>query len=69
MSIRTHRGTIPALPELGQAMSKLEVNLPVPRLSTPGSPDNENDGQSPFIQDATVLSTLSDVVYSHGHPS
>ncbi|KAJ5570946.1 hypothetical protein N7535_004606 [Penicillium sp. DV-2018c] len=52
--VKSHRDTIPSLPTLGKALSILNVTLPVPRISTPGSPDSENDDGKPrFIQDAT----------------
>lgn len=53
----THKGTIPALPKLGQALSRLGLEVQVPKL-TPG----RNDGHKGFIQDATVLSTFLDIV-------
>lgn len=63
MNVRSYWGTIPALPKLGQAMSKLEFEIPIPKAPTPDDgkdPDEGDDeGRSRFIQDATVLlSTL-----------
>lgn len=69
MTIQTYGGTIPTLPKLGQAMSKLAVEIPLPKTPTsqlPGGDDN-GDGQPHFIQDATVLSTFMDAIYLTGH--
>lgn len=73
MTVRTHEGTIPALPELGQAMSKIGIEVPIPKVPSPGSPDDDgdpdgddDDGESHFIQDATVLSTLIDAIHFRG---
>lgn len=48
---------IPVLPNLGTALSSLELDIPVPKLGAP-----EDDGQPHFIKDATVLSALADIL-------
>lgn len=53
VSIQTHAGTIPALPELGKALSTVPFNISIPQLSTPGTPPDDKEGPH-FIQDATV---------------
>lgn len=57
VTIQTHEGTIPALPDIGKGLSAVLIDVPVPRLSTPGSPDGDDeDNHTPrFIQDSTVL--------------
>lgn len=66
-TIQTYEGTIPMLPKLGQAMSRLAVDVPLRRVPAPGGDDGETpEAQPHFIQDATVLSTLLDAVYQ-GH--
>ncbi|KAK4242182.1 RAVE protein 1 C terminal-domain-containing protein [Achaetomium macrosporum] len=65
VTIRTHRGTIPTLPLLGEALSHLNITLPAPRLKLPGGDgdgDSEDDDQQArFIRDATfhVLSSTA----------
>ncbi|KAJ5232458.1 hypothetical protein N7468_005414 [Penicillium chermesinum] len=55
VTIRAHEGTIPALPELGKAMSDLEIVIPLPPFSGPGSPDDDGgDKRTPLLQDATL---------------
>ena len=71
-AVQTHRGTIPTLPKLGEAMSKIAVEVPLPKVSAPRLPGDDNgeqgdDGQPHFIQNATVLSTFLDAVYLAGH--
>lgn len=67
VTIRTHRGTIPALPFLGEALSHMNFTLPAPRLRLPGD-DSDDDGegngedkQAHFIRDATfhILSSTA----------
>lgn len=67
MTVQAYRGTIPTLPKIGQALSKLALKVPFPKIPTPQLPGDDNgphdDGQPHFIQDATVLSTFMDAVY------
>ncbi|KAE8353904.1 hypothetical protein BDV28DRAFT_132167 [Aspergillus coremiiformis] len=53
VTIRSHKGTIPALPELGQALSRLGLEVQIPRVPVSGNPGGE-DGKQKFIQDATL---------------
>ncbi|KAJ5446936.1 hypothetical protein N7445_001757 [Penicillium cf. griseofulvum] len=54
ITIKSHRNTIPSLPRLGEALSVLNITVPVPRISIPSSPGSDDDDQKPhFIQDAT----------------
>lgn len=50
LTARTHRGSIPTVPLLGEALSKLSVTLPTPRIRIPGQ---ESDVNQRFIKDAT----------------
>ncbi|KAL4878544.1 hypothetical protein BJY04DRAFT_110477 [Aspergillus karnatakaensis] len=58
VTISTHEGTIPALPKLGLALSRLGLEVQVPKLSPGGdpghNPDQPNGGHKGFIQDATL---------------
>ncbi|KAL2185362.1 hypothetical protein L209DRAFT_733240 [Thermothelomyces heterothallicus CBS 203.75] len=68
VTLRTHRGTIPSLPQLGEALARLSFTLPAPRLRFPGQDsddddgDDEDEGEQPrFIRDATfhILSSTA----------
>ncbi|CAM1503868.1 Fc.00g014590.m01.CDS01 [Cosmosporella sp. VM-42] len=50
LTARTHRGSIPTVPLIGEALSKLSVTLPTPRIRLPGDDSGENQR---FIKDAT----------------
>ncbi|KAL4921241.1 hypothetical protein BDW62DRAFT_175259 [Aspergillus aurantiobrunneus] len=58
--ITTHEGTIPALPKLGHAISRLGFEVQIPKLTPGGDPDSDpdqpgdNNGHKGFIQDATL---------------
>lgn len=59
VTVKTHRGSIPGQPLLGSALSKLSLNLTVPRLRVPSGPDDDPDEDKEarkghFIQDATM---------------
>ena len=60
LTLRTHNGSIPALPHLGAALSNFSVELPTPKLTppkNPSHPDRDPDDDGPrFIDDATVCS-------------
>ncbi|KAK4141274.1 RAVE protein 1 C terminal-domain-containing protein [Dichotomopilus funicola] len=55
VTIRTHRSSIPSLPRLGEALSRLNLTLPTPRLRLPdrGDRDDQNNSAPQFIRDAT----------------
>lgn len=70
MTIQTYEGTIPALPNLGRALSSLGIDIQVPRLHPPGSPGGDGEGTGDddatrFIQAATVLSTFIEAISSN----
>ena len=68
MTVQTHEGTIPSLPELGKALAKLNISVPAPKLGYPEDPDpgdGDGDGESDgddnrprFIKEATVSKRL-----------
>lgn len=47
---KTHRGSIPNVPLIGEALSKLNITLPTPRIRLPG---DDSDTNTRFIKDAT----------------
>ncbi|RDW57138.1 uncharacterized protein DSM5745_11536 [Aspergillus mulundensis] len=60
VTMKTHQGTVPALPRLGQALSRLGFEVQMPKLTPVGNPDGDpgqpgrDDGHKGFIQDATL---------------
>lgn len=60
--MQTHKDTFPNIPSLGQALSNIRFDVPVPKLGAPddgGDDSNGNNNENPrFIKDATVLSPL-----------
>ncbi|KAJ5747773.1 uncharacterized protein N7511_009469 [Penicillium nucicola] len=53
ITMKPHKNTIPSLPNLGRALSNISISVPVPSISPPGSPGNDNDERPHFIQEAT----------------
>ncbi|KAM0427299.1 hypothetical protein ACHAPT_007734 [Fusarium lateritium] len=50
LTARTHKGSIPSIPLIGKALSKINVTLPTPRIRIPGEDEN---AKPRFIADAT----------------
>ncbi|GAB1313036.1 regulator of (H+)-ATPase in vacuolar membrane [Madurella fahalii] len=70
VTVRTHRGTIPSLPRIGEALSRLNLTLSAPRLRLPPPPGRGGGGgggggdeedERRFIRDATfhILSSTA----------
>ncbi|OQE36326.1 hypothetical protein PENCOP_c012G04621 [Penicillium coprophilum] len=69
ITIKSHRNTIPYLPHLGEALSILNITVPVPRISIPGSPDSDDEDKEPhFIQDATFYLWSSTAEFTLSSP-
>lgn len=65
VAIQSHRKSIPSLPDLGEALSVLNITVPVPRMNIPGSPGSGDEDFKPhFIQDATVSRSLPQVSFA-----
>jgi hypothetical protein len=71
ITLQSHKGSIPGLPDLGEALSKIPFDIQIPQLHIPRNDDGEepgegdgedDDGKLHFIKDATVLSSLIDTV-------
>ncbi|MCJ1283836.1 hypothetical protein MMC26_003167 [Xylographa opegraphella] len=61
LTLRTHNGTIPMHPNLGEALSSIEIEIPTPKLDPPKNPnhpdwdEDDRDDKAPrFIDDATM---------------
>ncbi|KAF4420004.1 hypothetical protein FACUT_11320 [Fusarium acutatum] len=52
LTARTHKRSVPNVPIIGEALSKINITLPTPRITVPG--EDEHEGEKPhFIADAT----------------
>lgn len=62
ITLQAHEGSIPGLPDMGRALSGIQLDVLIPSFGAPGDDDDDHDddsGKSPrFIKDATVLSSL-----------
>ncbi|KAA8649121.1 hypothetical protein EYZ11_000666 [Aspergillus tanneri] len=56
VTVQSHNGTIPSLPQLGQALSRLGFDFQVPKVPVRRAPGKEpDDDEGPgFVQDATL---------------
>nr|POE85443.1 hypothetical protein CFP56_43759 [Quercus suber] len=56
LELKLHSGSIPALPKLGEALSRFSIEMPTPRLGPPGGNGGSDgkDGKQTFIRDATM---------------
>jgi Protein of unknown function (DUF3712) len=69
LTFKTYEGTVPSNPALGRALSGFEVTIPTPRLSGPSKPgngdgDKDGDNKPHFIEEATVVPTLLELLSS-----
>ncbi|PMB73319.1 hypothetical protein BM221_000740 [Beauveria bassiana] len=51
VTLRSHRGSLPNLPELGEALSRINLTFPAPRLELPGD-GSKHDKSDGFLRDA-----------------
>ncbi|KAH6610199.1 hypothetical protein Trco_000219 [Trichoderma cornu-damae] len=51
LTFRTHKGSIPGAPIIGDALSRFNITLPTPRIKLPGDKDGRNQGKT-FVRDA-----------------
>ncbi|OOQ82149.1 hypothetical protein PEBR_41813 [Penicillium brasilianum] len=71
VTIKTHEGTFPTLPDLGKALSVLSFDVPVPHMSMPRAPGDDDDDDKPpkYIQEATLHLFSSTVEFTVFSPS
>lgn len=67
LGIRTHSGSIPTMPGLGEALSKINITIPTPHLSLPGD-DDDAAGDSRFIRDTTFHIFSSTATFTLASP-
>lgn len=67
LEIKTHRHSVPSMPQLGEALSKLNFTIPTPRLQLPGD-DEDEAGDSRFIRDATFHLFSSSATFTLASP-
>ncbi|KAL7923011.1 hypothetical protein ACQKWADRAFT_290963 [Trichoderma austrokoningii] len=52
LTLKTHQGSIPGLPIIGDALSKFNVTLPTPRIRLPGDKRHGRSQGKNFVRDA-----------------
>lgn len=70
ITLRTHRDSIPRMPLVGEALSHMNLTLPAPRFSLPGSDTRPEGERQHFVHDATFhifSSTASFILASPLH--
>lgn len=68
LTLRTHRGTIPTMPIIGEALSKINLTLPAPRLKLPGDDDDDSEDGHHFVRDATFHIFSSTAAFTLASP-
>lgn len=69
LEVRTHRGSIPGMPHLGEALTKLNLTVSTPRLRLPGDDaDGDSSGDGHFVRDATFHLLSSTATFSLASP-
>lgn len=74
MTVQTHKGTIPAQPIFGLALSKFPITFQTPHLSTPkepwdgDDPDDEDDKRPHFIRNTIVHIISSTAIFTLASP-
>lgn len=58
LTVRTHRGSIPAQPYIGSALSHFPLTFPMPRLGGPSDSPSDDPKKNHFIRE-TVMHILS----------
>lgn len=66
LMLKTHRESFPFQPLLGEALSRVDVNISAPRLKFPPPPGKDGDGDDSqrFIRDATFHILSSTAVFT-----
>ncbi|KAF6816857.1 pre-rRNA processing protein [Colletotrichum sojae] len=65
IGVKTHRGTLPSVPAIGEALSKLNISIAAPKLDLPGDGDGE---KKHFIRDATFHVFSSTATFTLASP-
>ncbi|KAH8697198.1 hypothetical protein BGW36DRAFT_378185 [Talaromyces proteolyticus] len=72
LTLQSHKGSIPSQPGIGQALSNIKIDFPVPKLEAPDDSDDDSDGDSNgnphFIKDATLHVWSSTSVFTLSSP-
>ncbi|POR34139.1 Uncharacterized protein TPAR_05681 [Tolypocladium paradoxum] len=67
IELRAHRGSIPTMPIIGEALSKINMTLNTPMVKLPGDDDGEEGGHG-FIRDATFHILSSTAAFTLASP-
>ena len=61
ITLRAHRGSIPGMPVVGEALSKLNMTFSTPRVELPGDDDGDGETRRSFINEAVfhILSSTA----------
>lgn len=79
LELKTHSGSFPSIPLLGEAFAKLNFSIPTPRMQLPGDDDGDGDGDGDgdsdddepgmhFIRDATFHIFSSSATFTLASP-
>ncbi|EQL00500.1 pre-rRNA processing protein [Ophiocordyceps sinensis CO18] len=67
VEVKAHRGTVPTVPMLGEALSSLNVTLDTPQMKPPGE-GHGRGGSTGFIRDATFHILSSTATFTLASP-
>ncbi|UKZ80494.1 hypothetical protein TrVFT333_008255 [Trichoderma virens FT-333] len=67
LTFKTHKGSIPGMPIIGDALSKFNITLPTPRIKLPGDKSGKNQGKN-FVRDAIFHVFSSSATFSLASP-
>ncbi|PNY28478.1 Uncharacterized protein TCAP_01579, partial [Tolypocladium capitatum] len=69
VELRAHRGSIPAMPIIGEALSKINLTLNTPTVKLPGGDDDDGEGGGyGFMRDATFHILSSTAAFTLASP-
>ncbi|KAK1251057.1 hypothetical protein MKX07_005612 [Trichoderma sp. CBMAI-0711] len=67
LTFKSHKGSIPGVPIIGDALSKFNISLPTPRLKLPGDESGRDQGKN-FVRDAVFHVFSSTATFSLASP-
>ncbi|KAL5088330.1 hypothetical protein Trisim1_006779 [Trichoderma cf. simile WF8] len=67
LTFKTHKGSIPGMPIIGDALSKFNISLPTPRIKLPGDKSGKHQGKN-FVRDAIFHIFSSTASFSLASP-
>ncbi|KAL7937454.1 hypothetical protein V8C35DRAFT_292569 [Trichoderma chlorosporum] len=67
LTFKAHKGSIPGMPVVGDALSKFNISLPTPRIKLPGDKGSKQQGKN-FVRDAIFHVFSSTATFSLASP-